>query len=230
MDSTTRPYRVKLSSVALIISGVLFVLYPAIRPFSDEVTLDGAAAFASTAWLVAHTLAMVAFTLLPVGLLGLYLSLRTSPKERRSPEESHSPQEGAAYWALVLSILGVGFTLPFYGGETYGLRAIGQAALAAQDVDLVALADVVRGGAGLALFGVGLLLIAVAGILVAVAVWRSARYGRWTGVPLAAGLVLYLPQFFLSQPLRIAHGVLVAIGCIWLALAMWRRAREMRLE
>lgn len=62
----------------MAVAGVLFVLYPAIRPFSDEASLQGAAAFASTAWIVAHMLAMVGFTLLMVGLLGLHSSLQNT--------------------------------------------------------------------------------------------------------------------------------------------------------
>ncbi len=43
-------------ALALAIAGVLLVLYPAIRPYSDETSLLGAAAFAPNAWIVAHVL------------------------------------------------------------------------------------------------------------------------------------------------------------------------------
>jgi hypothetical protein len=55
------PVRVRLGALALGMAGVFFVLYPAIRPYSDETSLQGAAAFASTAWIVAHVLAMAGF-------------------------------------------------------------------------------------------------------------------------------------------------------------------------
>lgn len=87
--------RIRLSAAALVIGGILFVLYPAIRPFSDERSLQGAAAFASTEWPVAHLLAAVAFTLLPLGLLGLHNSMQHTAAERRG------------YWAVVLSWIGV---------------------------------------------------------------------------------------------------------------------------
>jgi Zinc-binding dehydrogenase len=61
--------RVRLGALALAIAGVLFVLYPAIRPYSDEASLQGAAAFASGAWIVAHVLAMLGFVLVALGLL-----------------------------------------------------------------------------------------------------------------------------------------------------------------
>jgi hypothetical protein len=43
----------------------------------------------------------------------------------------------------------------------------------------------------------------------------------------AAGFALFLPQFYVPAAGRIAHGVLVAVGCGWLAAALWR-ARERR--
>ena len=204
--------RVRISAAALTIAGILFVLYPALRPFSDEVTLRGAAAFASPNWLVAHMLGMVAFTLLPLGMLGLHDVLQVSGAER------------LGFWAVVLSWIGIGLILPYYGGEAYGLHAIGQEALRRHSADLMSLADVVRYGPGLVMFAVGLLLLAVAAITVAVAVWRSDRLPKWSGVPFAIGFALYMPQFYGSQPLRVAHGLLVAIGSVWLAVVLWRES------
>lgn len=98
-------YRIQFASIALGISGILFVLYPAIRPFSDEVSLSGAAAFASPEWLIAHVMAMLGFILLTLGLLGFYLFLQDTKSDR------------LAFLGFVLSLLGTGLTLPFYGAE-----------------------------------------------------------------------------------------------------------------
>jgi hypothetical protein len=193
----------------MAISGLLFVLYPAIRPFADETSLQGAAAFATDQWLVAHMLAMVAFTLLPLGLFGLHSSLQ------------RTAVEGGGYWAVVLSLLGTGLTLPFYGGEAYGLHAIGQQALIQRSAVVLTLATVVRSGPGLVMFIVGLLLLAIAAIIIATTIWRSGMYPKWSGVPLAVGLALYIPQFLGTQPLRVAHGLLVGIGCLWIAAGIW---------
>jgi len=38
------------------------------------------------------------------------------------------------------------------------------------------------------------------------------------------GFVLYIPQFYVNQPIRVAHGLLVAVGCLWLAAGIWRSA------
>lgn len=73
---------IRLGALALVVGGVLFAVYPAIRPYSDETSLQGAAAFASSAWIVAHVLAMVGLVLVTLGLLGLDAALRDTPAER----------------------------------------------------------------------------------------------------------------------------------------------------
>ena len=206
------PGRVRLGAVALAIAGILFFLYPAIRPFSDETTLQGAAAFASTAWILAHMLAMVAFTLLVLGLLGLYSALQ------------HTPLERLGFLTLVVGIIGVGLTLPFYGGEAFGLHAIGQEALRQHSSSLVGLAADVRSGPQLIMFLIGLLTFAIAAVMAAVAIWRSGRYRKWSGVPFAIGFALYIPQFFGTQPIRVVHGLLVTVGCLWIAAELWEKA------
>lgn len=67
----TYTLRTLLAALSLAIAGVCFFTYPAIRPFSDEASLAGAEAFASLSWLLSHTLAMIGFVLLTLGLLGL---------------------------------------------------------------------------------------------------------------------------------------------------------------
>jgi hypothetical protein len=202
------PGRVRLGAVALAVAGILFFLYPSIRPFSDEASLQGAAAFGSTAWIVAHMMAMVAFTMLMLGLLGLYSALQKTPPER------------LAFWTIVVGIVGVGLTLPFYGGEAFGLHAIGQEALRQHSSSLVGLASEVRSGPQLIMFLLGLLLVAVAAIMAAIVIWRSGVFRKWSGVPFAIAFALYIPQFFGTQPIRVAHGLLVTVGCLWIAVEL----------
>lgn len=206
--------RIRFSAGALVISGILFVIYPVLRPFSDERSLLGAAAFGSGAWLAAHMLAIVAFTLLPLGLLGLQRSLLATSAER------------LLFVAVVPSMIGTGFTLPFYGGEAYGLHALGQEALRQHSASPLGLAEVIRSGPGLAMFLAGLLLLAASAIATAAALWRSCRYPKASGVPFAIGMCLYIPQFFGAQPLRVAHGLLVAVDCMWIAVCLWRQEQS----
>jgi hypothetical protein len=55
------PARTRLGAAALATAGVLFLLYPAVRPWEDESTLDGATkAMSSGAWVASHLFAMIA--------------------------------------------------------------------------------------------------------------------------------------------------------------------------
>lgn len=209
--SIHRVARIRLGALAFMVSGILFVLYPAIRPFSDETSMQGAAAFASNAWMAAHMLGMFAFTLLAVGMLGFYFAVQGTPVE------------ALGYWALVIGIIGSCLTLPFYGGEANGLHAIGWEALRQQNTSLVGMASVVRSGPGLVMFLIGLILLAVSGFIIVIALWKSGR--KWNGIPFAVGLGLYIPQFFGTQPLRVIHGLLLCLGCLWIAIGLLRESR-----
>ena len=198
------------AAMCLVFSGAFFILYPAIRPFSDEVTLAGARAFASSAWVLAHLLAVVGFILLVLGIFGLWSRLRGTPAG------------GVLLRALVICWVGIGLTLPFYGAEVFGLHAIGQQAVDQGDVALVALANDVRTGPGLPVFALGLLTLAAGSIMVAVGVWRARIAGRWGGIALAVGFSLFIPQFFAGQMIRVLHGVIIAVGCVSLAAYLLR--------
>jgi hypothetical protein len=202
--------RVRLGALALAGAGVLFVLYPAIRPYSDETSLQGAAAFVSSAWIVAHVLAMLGFVLVTLGLLALYATLRDTPAER------------FAFLALVTAWIGSGLTLPYYGAEAFGLHVLGQEAIRQHSTAIVGLANDVRYGPGVLLFIPGLLLLGIGAIVAAAGVWRSGTLPRWSGVPFGLAFALYIPQFFGSPVIRVAHGLLVTAGCLWLAIAIWR--------
>jgi hypothetical protein len=202
-----------LFSAFLFISGILFTLYPALRPFSDEKSLEGAAAFASDPWFVSHTMAIVAFILLPFGLAGICKIIRGSLK-------SDTP-----YLGLGLSGFGIGLTLPFYGAEVFGLQAVGAEALKTQSAALLTLADQIRYGKGFPVICAGLLILAAGIIIIAVSIWKSKVINKWSGIPLAAGFVLYLPQYLAAQPWRVLHGLLITAGCIWLGAALLRKGQ-----
>jgi len=114
--------------------------------------------------------------------------------------------------ALATWVAGTALVLPYYGAEAFALHAL------AGRQDVAGLAEQIRMGATqLTVFGLGLALLAAAGVLTALAVGRA-------GLLFAAGMVLYLPQFFADPAVRIAHGVLLAIGCVILASRVNERA------
>ena len=146
-------------------------------------------------------------------MLGVYLRLQDTRAERR------------AFQALVLSWIGAGLTLPFFGAETFGVQEVGQEAVRQNNSGLLTLVDSIRYGPGLILAISGLLLVDVAAIVLASAIRISGILPRWSGVPLAIGLTVYIPQLQgnpLIQPIRIADGLLIALGCIWVAWGLWK--------
>lgn len=183
--------------IPLSVAGVLFLLYPALRPWHDETTTSGAAAaMGSTAWVVAHLCAMLGFVLVAVALL-----------------EIHRPT-AITFW------IGAGLTLPYYGAEDFGLHAI------AAQPNLLDLAESVRyNPVAITMFGVGLLTMAAGAIMVAI------RLRTAPAILFAVGFGLFLPQFFAPPTVRIVHGVLLAIGCVWLALTAKRvESRSIRAD
>jgi hypothetical protein len=208
--------RIRAGAVALGAAGLLFIAYPAVRPWHDETTVAGATrSMSSGAWVAAHFFAMVGFILLPLGLL----ALRAAVASTRA--------EPAALAATVLGWLGAGLVLPYYGAEDFGLHAI--AGPHGRGADLLAVVKAVRyQPVAITIFGTGLILLAVAGIVAAVAVWRSGALPRAAGVLFGVAFALYLPQFFGPAAVRIGHGVLTAVGCLVLAVALWRVANGSR--
>ena len=206
------PVTRRTGAVLVALAGVLFLVYPAVRPWADETTLDGARGMASPAWMVAHLSAIAGFILLALSLQALYSVLRPTTAGRLAAR------------ALVVTWLGVGLTLPYYGVEVFGAHVIAQRAVATNDAGLLDMVNEFRfNPAAATLFVAGLLLLAVGMILAATAIWRSRLLSRWSGVPAAIAFTLFIPQFFAGAEVRIAHGALIAAGCTWLAATLWRK-------
>ncbi len=212
--------RVRLGAMALAVAGVLFLLYPAFRPWNDESTVTGAiASMASGRWVASHLFAMIGFILIPLGLLALHALLRNTRSE---------PLSGAA---VLASWIGAGLTLPYYGAEDFALHAAAGKAAAGAPIDLLGLADAVRYGAVAATtFALGLLLLGIGTVLAAIAIWRTTVLPRSSGILFALGFALFIPQFYLPAAARIAHGVLILLGSAWLAAALWRAAENAPAE
>ena len=206
------PVRTRLGAAWLAAAGVLFLLYPAVRPWEDESTVAGATrAMSSGAWVASHLFAMVGFILVPLGLLAVHDAVSRTRVER------------LGFTALVTTWIGAGLTLPYYGAEDFGLNAIASKAKHGQVADVLDVVDVVRFSPTQAtIFVAGLLLLGVGAVLSAITIWRSGVLPRSSGVLFGVGFALFLPQFFTPAAVRIAHGVLVAGGALWLALVLWR--------
>lgn len=197
----------------LTLVGALFVLYSATRPYPVGGSDDGVAEFVSPWWLIAHLAAVIGFIALVPAIAGLRRHLAGTAGERLGG------------WALGSVGLGVGLTLPYFGSEVFALHAIGSAGAGGRSgLDAATVAglaqDIRIGGAQLTCFGAGLLLIGVGAVLIAMAIARSGLLPRWSAVPMAVGFAVFIPQFFAAAPIRIAHGVLIGLGCVLVAAAL----------
>lgn len=209
--------RARAGAGALAAAGALFLLYPAVRPWRDESTAEGATeAMSSGAWIASHFFAMIGFILVALALLAV------------AHVVGGTRGASAALAAVVTGWLGAGLTLPYYGAETYGLHAVASEPTGVPGTgELLELVDATRfQPVAVTTFGVGLLSLAVAAILAAVAVWRSEVLPRAGGILFAIGFALFLPQFFAPAAVRIGHGIILAAGCVWLAAALWRTPRR----
>lgn len=196
----------RLGAPALALAGALFVLYPAVRPWHDESTVDGAvASMSSGAWVASHLFAMIGFILVPLALLALRGVL------------AGSRSEGLALTAAITTWIGAGLTLPYYGAEDFGLHEIASSPDASR-IDLLAVVEAVRmNPVAATTFVLGLLALGAGAVMAAMAVWRSGVLARHSAIPFAVGFALFIPQFWAPAAVRIAHGVLVGAGCAWLA-------------
>ena len=199
--------KARWGTVALAVAGLMFVLYPAVRPWHDETTVAGArASMSSNDWVAAHFFAMLGFIAVTLGLLAVHTVI-------------HSRLSQAA---LLTMWIGAGLTLPYYGAEDFGLHAIARSGAP----DLLTVVDQVRyQPLAATIFAAGLILLATGAILTAVAAWRTQALSRLATLVFALGFALFIPQFYFPAGVRIAHGVVVAIGCCWLAISLWTTDR-----
>lgn len=197
LTTSARSSAVRFAAALFATAGVLFIVYPASRPYSSEVGLAGAAAFGSGRWVLAHVAGMVAFGCLAAGCCLL----------------------AGSRMAKVGTALSVGLILPYYGTEAFGLHAIGGIAMRYGASNLAETSDAMRyDPVALSMFGAGWVVLAVAGAALARLLWtRGIQAGA---LLVGAGLALYLPQFFGPPWIRILHGVALAVGLTIVAIRL----------
>lgn len=196
------------TTIAMSVSGLAFIAYPALRPWGEETGPGGADTFGGTAWPVAHALGMLGFVALAFALR----SAATSTPWRWTGQPVHRAE--TRMWVAVALLL------PYYGAEAYGLHALGGYAVEHGDTGVLDVADAFRyAPLPMTTFALGLLALVLVGARVVIGMWRTGGLGRAGGLLTGLGLATYLPQFFLAPELRIAHGVLLGAGLLLMAAA-----------
>jgi len=209
--------RLRLGALALGLSSMLLGVFPLIRPFfrldvfAPEATLASAApAVVSAPWLIGHLMAMSGFILLLGAIPALYIRVATDGDEPR------------LFRAMVFSMAGIALVLPMFGVESYALPAIGRIYLGGQAGIAPVIALIYR-GPGTVVMLLGLLLLAIGVLALASAVRRRRELPGWAAITWAVGLAAWLP--LLPRPVRVLDGLLIGVGGIRLAAAIWQRAR-----
>jgi hypothetical protein len=199
------------ATAGLLVAGLAFAASPVLRPYGPETGAEFAADLASPLWLVSHVLGMVGFTALALALRSLVLTgtpWAWGGQPLRKVE--------TRLW-VALALL-----LPYYGAEAYGLSAVGRHALGGNG-DAVAIAGSFRYAPfEVTTFSVGLLLLVLVGGRLIHGTWAAGGTTRLGGLLAGLGLATYLPQFFVSPEVRMAHGVLLGLGLIALARSVSR--------
>lgn len=213
----TTQTRVRYGAIALAVSALLFLAFQLFHPVSSLDLTDAAkaaATFGDPVFVFTDALLIVSYAFLPLGLIAIYGLLADRP---------------GGTWALTgiaLLILAIGPFQAFSGVGTFGFSAAAQSILAGNAEAIDVLGRMVQGPSlPFGLTGVGLIIIGA--IVLAVAIWRSGALPKWAGVAFAAGLVLFIvavasPEA-VQKGFRIADGLLMGIGGMWLAWALWWR-------
>ncbi len=212
---------VRTSSVraGLVVAGLALAAYPALRPYGPESGAEGAADFASTAWLASHALAMVGFVLLA-------FVLRSAVVSTPWPWAGQPVRKAESRMWVAVALL-----LPYYGAEAFGLHALGGYAQEHGDGRVLDVADSFRyAPLAMTTFAVGLVLLAFVGARLGHGLWHSGAVGRAGGVLAGLGLATYLPQFFGAPGLRVAHGLVLGLGLVLMAAAAGRQTDQERTQ
>lgn len=207
----------RLGTTALALAGIMFALFPLTRPWQDAAGTNAGlvAATANSWWIPSHLFGALGFLLLAfatTAVLGVIMK---------------GPGEPAARTMALLTMLGAGLILPYYGVESVGLHAVATTGELGDTASRVSLMEAMRNDPyALGTFGAGLQLMAAAGICLAVGIARAGEGSALPAIAVAVLLALYLPQYFGAPWMRMTHGVLLGISL--LALAAWHHSVAQR--
>jgi len=152
---------------------------------------------------------VVGLTLLSVGVFALTLYLSEFRRER---------------WtlvAMVLSVLGIGLLLSYYGLSTYAVPVLGKAYLNDVQNAVVLANTILLDGLTRSVLYVAFLLYSAGFILFGFGVWSSRALPKWAGVLLALQAPLFtapLPNLF-----SVLGALLLLVGGGWITFAILRR-------
>ena len=208
-------HRIRLGALALAISSCFILLAQNIQPSlvdAQRNPSDLSRAITSNAYLIAQILFLIAFPLFSTAAISIYKLL------------SYSRDHRPAFAAMVFSVIGVGLSMPALGINAVVLPLIGKIYLGGETGALslyLALQDFPQ--LLILKFGGYLLLIGIA--IFSWVICRNEGLSRWGAMIYLVGWILFIiSNDHLSTARLISIGLLIAIGGIALARAIWIQA------
>ena len=208
-------HRIRLGAAALVISSCFILLAQSIQPSLVEAQrnpFDLSRALTSNAYLIAQILFLLAFPLFSTAAISIYKLL------------SYSRDHRPAFAAMVLSVMGVGLSMPALGINAVVLPLIGKIYLNGEPGALslyLALQDFPQ----LLILKLGGYLLVIGIAIFSWVIWRNESLSRWGALSFLVGWILFVvSNDRLSTAGSLSIGLLIALGGIALARAIWIQA------
>lgn len=203
--------RIRLGAAALVTAATLILVAALIQPAlvpGDHLRL--ATAFRSPAYLAAQLLVVVALALYSCAAISIYKLL--------SYTRDHRP----AFWAMVLSVIGVGLSMPALGIRSFVHPRLAEMFLNGQP-DVMAVYVSMHDAPDALVLGAGGHLVTAGLAIFSWVIWRNRGLSRPAVLLLLAGWIgTTAAPAGLPRAAGAACGALVACGGVWLGVSLWR--------
>jgi hypothetical protein len=201
-------HRIRLGAVALMLSSVMMLLAFYLQPALEVRDLSLFREFTSSEYLASQALLVVALALYSTSAISVYKLL--------SYTRDHRP----AFWAMVLSVIGAGLSMPALGIKLFVHPLIGKLYLAG-NAELLALYSLLNEQPLKAILNIGNYLIIAGIVIFARVVWRNRGLSLRSLLLFLAGWLGLATLPNLAPP---AFGALVALGGLGFGFSLWKQA------
>jgi len=205
--------RTWLGASALMISAEIIFIAILLQPSVSTSNLTAfAAAIRSPAYLGARLLFMVAVALYSCSEISIYKLL--------SYTRDHHP----AFWAMVISVLGVGLSMPAFGIRSFVFPIIGNMFLHGR-IDVMEIYFSLNGFPFNLYLGAGGYLLVLGIAIFGWVVWRNQGLSFLSIMVFLAGWLGFVTTGDSLQHVHhIIFGALIAVGSVGLGLSLWNQA------
>ncbi len=207
--------RIRLGVLALPVSGLLGLVATLIPGVWINPSVDPEGfARASAGTGLGNMLGIPAGVLLLIGVQALYLFLAGTSADR---------------WALgglLLMFAGMGLFLPFLGIFAFAAPVLGRHYLNGDSsaVSVITESTTISNPSAFIFGGAAVLLLVISSVFFAIAIWRSHRLPRWSGILYAVAAPLWVDPLYNYQPIIALLGSLLLLASGgWIAASIARR-------